>query len=413
MPSPLPARGLSVVTAIYLAFMVALIPYSALSSPHQAIVIGVNADPILYTPSWIVVSNSSGTWIMGPPGWGSAGYRAVDACVTGDALYIVSSRNPYILEYTSQGARAFTIPPNLPRPKHIACSGDMVAAIGGDAVRGTVLYTLGPGVLEAYPIPGAPQGLEDLGFIGGKLLAVKDSLVLELDPGAGRARLVNLTAGEWRVDLDQLGDGVLLGSLRRDPSRLALVLQYPSLGVYAIEVVGRASIAAAHSEVGGRMLTLVRPAGTWAVLVEWSPTRVYGTVSTVMSDAYTLTASGSVEGVVWQGGRLLGNMEAIILKSSSATPGLVGEGYRLVVNMDPYKQPVILHTGIWVESILAEELGLGDPVHVKGEPVPLPWGAEVGVQVYGLDRDPVSLALALAALAIPSWLLVVRLLNGG
>ncbi|MEB3861515.1 MAG: hypothetical protein GSR84_04755 [Desulfurococcales archaeon] len=408
-----PVKGASIVAAAYLLLITILVPYSLYTyTPHKAMVLEVNGDPILYSGDWIVVSNMSGTWIKGPDGWVREGYRAVDACTLDGVLYVLSSRDPYIIVYHSDGATAYSLPANMPRPRAIAC-GPPVAAIGGDSVRGTVLYIIGDDVVHAYPLPGAPQGFEDLGVYNSTIIAVKDSLLLEARPQEGYVRLLNLTTPEWRVDLDLVQGDLLLGSLRRDPSRLALVAKYPSMEVQALEVVGRAAIMAAHTGWGDRMLSLVRPAGAWALLVEWSPSRVYRAVSTVMSDAYTLTATGSTMGGVWQGGRLLGGMKAILVESTSATPGLVGEGYRIVVNMDKYKGALVVHGGLEIEPVEAEASpGLGDPLAVAGKA----WGGgervDVPARVYGVDRDPVSLFLALAALSIPSWLLISRVLEG-
>ncbi len=407
-----PVKGASVVVAFYLLLIIILVPYSLYTyTPHQALVLNVNGDPILYNGDWIVVSNMSGTWIKGPQGWFREAYRALDACTLNGSLYVLSSRNPHIIVYTSAGATAYSIPLNLPRPKAIAC-GPPVAVIGGDIVRGTVIYTVGDGMVYAYPLTGAPEGFEDLGVYNSTILAVKDSLLLEARPWEGYVRLLNLTSPGWRVDLDLVQGELLLGSLRKDPSRLALVVRYPSMEAHALEVVSRAALAAAHTGWGDRMLTMVRPAGAWALLVEWSPSRVYSAVSTVMSDAYTLTATGSMGDWIWQGGRLLGDMKAIILESSSATPGLVGEGYRIVVNMDRYKGQLVVHEGVEVKPVDAGgDVGLGGPESIVGED----WsgGEQVVVEarVYGVDRDPVSLLLAMAALSIPSWLLISRVLE--
>ncbi len=400
----------AIIIVFYLLLIVVLVPYARGVSPYRVTVYDINGDVIYHDDSYTVISNSSGTWIISGDEALTFNQRSVDACRTSWGIVLASSRNPYLWVVSNGNVSAYRIPVNLARPSHVACSNSTAYAIGGDTVRGSMLYLIQQDSVRVYKLPDVLLGVEDLGIGDAGLLIVKSSLLAVV--AGGTVTVYNLTVPGWRVDLNLAQEGnFLLGSIRREPSRLAFILGYPGSTAWTIEVVGRAALASAYIE-DDRMVALVRPAGSWALLVEWNEDGLKDSVSTVMSDAFTLTSTGSLGDSVWLGGRLLGSMRSIVVEASSATPGLVGEEYRIIVNAEEYKGMVaIKRVNVNFETVSSGKL---ERIADLGSPEPEDIArVYVDYEVYVLSRDLVVDTMTLAALSIPAGMAVYNLLLRG
>ncbi|MEB3773650.1 MAG: hypothetical protein GSR86_01825 [Desulfurococcales archaeon] len=397
-------RAPILVIAFYLIFMVLGLVLTLGYSPHEAIVYNFNGDVIYHDGDATILSNSTYTVVIEGNRSLGIGIGIDDGCRTRWGITLLG-KDSSIITIIGDRAVKYDMPGILPEPRHLACSNDTAYAWGGDIIRGAMLYTISSEGVRGYPLYGASPGIEDLGMADEGVLVLYDSQLLIIDTGKRVYEVYNLSYSGWRIDLDLIdhysGGTILLGSIRKDPSRLAAFIYYPNMDGRSVEVVGKASIAAAYNIIDGRELLLVRPAGEWATLVEWRRDKG-NSISIAMGDAFTLTGSGALDEGIWLGGRLLGEMKAIVYTGGSASPGIVGEGYRVVVNLEKSKNRILVGS-IHVNMTWIGSGDMGDPIHVEGSNLSLE-ETSVDSRIYGVYRDRVEVLLALFSISIPAGL---------